>query len=227
VPALGRGQGAFREIGSHQHGKGGCRQTEAGAGRCNQHKHQRRRRADQDFGREELREGDATQACPAGLARPDFAKCAQTERLLEGRGDQIDVQPEPVDQLGRRGILGNLGGKRADIAIGFEHGLVPQHALALGETEAERLPGILPARLQRVEESAFDLRPEPVRPRADRRRADKAGVRLPCGHQMLKIVLRHKDVGIGKNDPFVTRRLPTLDAIVEFRIAADAVIADE
>jgi hypothetical protein len=80
--------------------------------------------------------------------------------LLEGRGDEIDAQAEAIDQLGRGSVLGDLGGERTDATTGVEHRLVPEHALALGKAEAKRLAGILPARLQRVEESAFDLGPE-------------------------------------------------------------------
>ncbi|ESX28811.1 hypothetical protein X767_00800 [Mesorhizobium sp. LSJC264A00] len=147
--------------------------------------------------------------------------------MLERRGNEIDAQAQSVDQLGCSSILGDLGGQRADTAIGIEHRLVPQHALALGKAEAKRLAGILPARLQRVEERAFDLGPEAFRPRADRRRADKPGIGPPGRHQVLDVIPRHQHVGIRQNNPMIARRFPALDAVVELRVAADAVVADQ
>ena len=72
-----------------------------------------------------------------------------------------------------------LGAERADAAGRFEHGAPPQHRLALGEAEAERVGAVLPARLVGVEEGAFELGPEAVRAASDRRRADQPGVRSP------------------------------------------------
>jgi len=62
---------------------------------------------------------------------------------------------------------------------------------------------------------------------AYRRRADEAGIGLPRGEQALDVILRHQHVGIGDHDERMRRGAPPLDAIVELRIDADAVVADE
>ena len=65
--------------------------------------------------------------------------------------------------------------------------------------------GVLPARLIGVEERAFELGPESVRPAADGRRRDDARIRPPRRKQALDIVARHQHVAVGHHDPVVGR----------------------
>ena len=137
------------------------------------------------------------------------------------------MQARGAHQLGRRRVLGDLGRERPDAAAGVEERLLPEHALALREAEAEGLADILPARLEGVEEGAFHLGPEAVRARSGRGRADETGVGPPGGQEPLEVVRRHQHVGIGEHDPVVARRLPASHAVVELRVAAHLHVADD
>jgi len=140
---------------------------------------------------------------------------------VERLGDEI-AEDAAATKLVRRAHL------RPRLAAGLiEQRLAPQHGLALGEAEAGRLCGVLPARLIGVEEGAFEMGGEAVRAGADRRRADEAGAVAPARQQPGQIVGRHQHVGIGEDDPLVRRRLPALDAVVELGVAADGVVADQ
>ena len=90
-----------------------------------------------------------------------------------------------------------------------------------------RVGGVLPARLIGVEEDAFHLRPESLRMAADRRRRHHAGVRPPAREQPLHVVARHQHVAVGHHDPVVGGGAPALEHIVELRIGADALVADQ
>src|SRR4029077_17056013 len=102
----------------------------------------------------------------------------------------------------------------------------PQHGLALSKAEAEGVDEILRPYLVGIEECTFEPSPEPHRPASYRRRADETGIRLPSCEQALDIVRRHQHVGIRNRNPAMLCCPPSLDAIVELGIVADAVVTD-
>src|SRR5690349_24258755 len=51
--------------------------------------------------------------------------------LKERFGDQLHLEAEPADELGRRGILGGLAAQRLDAADALEQFAAPEHRLAL------------------------------------------------------------------------------------------------
>ena len=86
------------------------------------------------------------------------------ERLRKRPVDKPHLETGAAHHLGRGGVLGDFLGEGFDAAGAFEVGAPPQHGLALGETEAERIGNVLPARLIGVEERAFEFGPESLRP---------------------------------------------------------------
>ena len=149
------------------------------------------------------------------------------ERLAEGAIDEAHALAGTAHDLGRRRILGDLGAERADAAGALQIGAAPQHGLALRKAEADRVGGVLPARLIGVEEGALDLGPEPVRHAADGRRAQESRVGAPAGQQPLQVVARHQHVAVGHDDPGVLRGAPALDQVVELGVGGERVAADE
>src|SRR6516165_7298087 len=123
---------------------------------------------------EEQRKAGSPQPRPAGLPPPYFLEAAPPEGLLERSIDEAHPQARRAHDLGRCRILGGLSAERANAAGRFEVGAPPQHGLALGEADAERIGEILRARLVAVEESAFEIGPQAEGPAACRRRADEA-----------------------------------------------------
>lgn len=130
-------------------------------------------------------------------------------------------------QLRGRGVLGDFGGECANAATVLQERLVPQHRFALCETDADRFRSILPAALRAIEEGAFHIGPEPHRAGTERRRADQPAIRPPGRHHGGYVGFRHQHVRIGENHPFIFGGPPALDAIVQLRIGADAVITDQ
>ena len=108
-----------------------------------------------------------------------------------------------------------------------EHVAPPEHRLALRKPVPGAVSETLPARLVGVEKRAFELGPDAVRQTADRRRTDQPGIGPPRGQETLNIVPRHQDIAVGDHDPLMRRRAPALDDIVELRVGADAVGADD
>ena len=86
---------------------------------------------------------------------------------------------------------------------------MPEHRLALRESESHRIGEILRARLICVEECAFEFGPEALRPSADRRRANQPGLLRPRREQPLNVVGRHQNIAVGDDDP-VARPLSSL-----------------
>src|SRR5271166_7022338 len=181
----------------------------------------------QDFGQELQRERRTAQSRPAQLPGPDVLETALSKRLLEWPADEMSVQPLGANELCRGGVFRDLGAQRFDAAAGLENLAPPKHGLALSEAETRSFASVLPARLVGIEKGALDLCAEILRPRADRRRADNAGVRPPAGKQALDIVDGHQNVGIGDNNPVAPSRLPSLDDIVELWIGADSIVPDQ
>src|SRR6516225_5301814 len=136
-------------------------------------------RAAEYLRQKEQRKAGAAQPCPARLPPPHFLEAAPSERLLERSIDEAHPQARRAYYLGRCRILCSLRAERADAAGGFEVGAPPQHGLALGEADAERVGEILRARLVAVEEGAFEVRPETVRLAARRWRTDETGIGPP------------------------------------------------
>jgi hypothetical protein len=101
------------------------------------------------------------------------------------------------------------------------------HGFALGKTEAETVDQILPARLIGIEERAFDLGPDSVRPAADRRRGDEPGIRAPAREQALDIVARHQHIAVGNDDPVIVGGAPAFQHVIELRVRAHALVADQ
>jgi len=114
-----------------------------------------------------------------------------------------------------------------DAQRALEIGAAPQHGFALREPAAETVDDILPARLIGVEKRAFELGPDALRTAADGRRSDKPGIGAPTGEQLPYVVARHQHVAVGEHDPVMPRRAPALDHIVELRIAAHPLVADQ
>src|SRR5215468_8338171 len=79
----------------------------------------------------------------------------------------------------------------------------------------------------RIEERAFELRPESPRTAARGRRADDARIRAPRRAQTLDVVARHQDVAVRHDDPVVRGRTPALADVVELWVVADRLVADE
>ena len=86
---------------------------------------------------------------------------------------------------------------------------------------------VLRAGLIAVEERAFEIGPQADRAAPLRRRAHEAGIGTPRGEQALDVIARHQHVRIGDGDEGMRRGAPSLDAIVELGIGADAIVADE
>jgi hypothetical protein len=82
-------------------------------------------------------------------------------------------------------------------------------------------------RLIGIEEGAFELRPEPLRATADWRRGHDAGVRTPGREQAFDVVAWHQDIAVGHDDSIVGRGAPAFADIVQLRIFADGVVADQ
>ena len=188
---------------------------------------ERREQAGEDLQRVDEREGGAPQPRPAQLPRPHARQRAQAERLREGAVDQPHAQALLAHQLGRGGVLGQLGTQRMDAAGALQVDAPPEQRLALREAEAQAVGGELPARLVAVEEGAFELGPGVGRPGADRRRGDEPGVRLPGVEQAMHVVARHQHVAVGDDDPAVAGRAPALDDVVELGVVGDAIVADQ
>ena len=91
------------------------------------------------------------------------------KRLWKRPVDKLHLETGAAHHLGRGGVLGDFVGEGFDAAGAFKVGATPQHGLALGEAEAERIGNVLPPRLIGVEERAFELRPKSLRLRANRR----------------------------------------------------------
>jgi hypothetical protein len=106
-------------------------------------------------------------------------------------------------------------------------GAARQHGFALRKTAAEAVDDILPARLIGVEKRAFELSPDALRAAADGRRSDKPSIRAPARKQLPYVVARHQHIAVGQHDPIMARRAPALDHIVELRITAHPVVADQ
>src|ERR1700722_3609891 len=68
------------------------------------------------LGREMQGKSRTPQPRPPQLARPDLAPFARPERLDERRVDQMGSKTRLVDQLGRRGVFGDLGAQGFDAA---------------------------------------------------------------------------------------------------------------
>jgi hypothetical protein len=147
--------------------------------------------------------------------------------LLERRIDEANAQAGGAHELGGGGILRRFGCQQSNAAGCRDLTAPVEHRLALGKTEADRGGGVLPTHLIGVEEGAFKFRPEPVRTAADRRRADEAGVGSPRCEQALDVVAGHQDIAVRHDDPIIGRRPPTLADIVELRVCADGVVADQ
>jgi hypothetical protein len=86
---------------------------------------------------------------------------------------------------------------------------------------------VLPACLIGVEKRAFELGPHALRPATDRRRSDQPGVGAPAREQPIDVVTRHQHVAVGNHDPIVSRRAPALEHVIELRVAAYLLVADE
>ena len=132
-----------------------------------------------------------------------------------------------MHQFRRGGVFGDFGSERFNAAALLHDVAPPEHRLALREAEAGALAGILPARFKGVEKRALELGGEVFRIGADRRRTDNPAVVAPARQQAKDVVLRHKHIRIGDNDPLVPRRPPALDDIVELGVGADAIVADQ
>ena len=132
--------------------------------------------AEENFRHEQPREAGPPQARPAQLTRPYFPRRPPSERLLEGGVDQMNVKPERAHHLGRGRVFGGVGRKRPDPAAALDDLTAEQRGFTLGKTETQTLAHVLIASLQRVEKSTFEIGPEIVRARADRHRADDAGI---------------------------------------------------
>ena len=171
--------------------------------------------------------GGPPQTCPPQLTPPHLSGAAVAERLREGPCDEADPKTRGPNDLGGGGVLRNLSGEAVDAAGTFEDVGAPEHRLALCETDAELVGDQLPARLEGIEPGAFHLGPETVRVRSDRRRADEARILPPAFVKLFEIVRRHQDVAVRHDPPRMASGPPTLHEIVELRIDADAVIADE
>src|SRR5262245_31318557 len=142
-----------------------------GQPRCRQHIGGRKQRADaarKNFQRVVALERSLSQPRPAQLACPYLARGAVAQRLTERRVDEADAQAQAAHQLGRRSVLGRLRRERPDTARLLDLAAPVKHRLALGEADADAGGGVLPAHLVGVEERALELRPEPLRPAADR-----------------------------------------------------------
>ena len=85
----------------------------------------------------------------------------------------------------------------------------------------------MPSQLVGIEERTFELGPESLRTAAGGRRADDAGIRAPSREQALDVVARHQDVAVRHHDPVVRGPAPTLADVVELRVVADRLVADE
>ena len=180
VPAGGSGERHFGAV--PQRGKAGHAKRHRQAERTGQKRDADHRKyaAGKDFRQEIQQKTRSPQPRPAQLAIPDFGGAAPAERLRQRPINQPHLKTGAAHHFGRHGVLGDLLAERLDAARGVKIGAPPQHGLALRETEAERVDDILPARLIGVEESAFDLRPNPGRPATDGRRGDKSGVVAPA-----------------------------------------------
>ena len=80
---------------------------------CRRERHERTRH---DLGREEEREGHASQPRPAQLSVPDLRGMTTAERLLEGRIHEMHMQAGVPDDLRCRGVLGDVLRQRRDPA---------------------------------------------------------------------------------------------------------------
>src|SRR5215470_2216000 len=133
----------------------------------------------------------APQPRPTQLPIPDLAGATPAERLCHRPVHEADFQSRAAYNFCCRRVFGDFAAELLDTADAIEVGAAPQHGLALGEAPAETIDDILPARLIGVEESAFDLRPKPLRVRAGRRRGGKPGIGPPAGEKALDVIARH------------------------------------
>ena len=138
-PAHPAREGEFRPVPEEEHRHDRRERVPPGRERGVSPGRERHGRAGEDLGREEQGKGDAAQPRPAELPVDDLARLARPEGLLEGGVHEMDVQARGAHQLRRRRVLGDLGRERPDAAARVEEGLLPEHALALGEAEAEGL----------------------------------------------------------------------------------------
>src|SRR5204862_2016785 len=137
-------------------------------------------------------EARAAQPRPAQLPAPYVGGAAVAERLWERPIDEPHLEPRAAHHLGGGGVFSDFARQCSDAARALEVRAPPQHGLALGEAEAQRVGEILPARLIGIEERAFELGPYALRPAADRRRGDEPGIRAPARKQAVDVVARHQ-----------------------------------
>src|SRR5262249_57571582 len=122
------------------------------------------------------------------------------------------------------GVLRRLGRKQSNAAGPLDLATPIEHRLALGKAQADRGCRILPSQLMRIEERAFQLRPESPRTAARGRRADDARIRAPRRAQALDVVARHQDVAVRHDDPVVRGRTPALADVIDLRILASRLV---
>ncbi len=149
------------------------------------------------------------------------------ERLRKRLRHKPDLATGRAHNLCRGGVFGNFLRQRLDAAGSFKVGAPPKHGLTLRETKTEHVGDILPARLIGVEERAFDLGPNSARPRTNGRRSDQPGIGAPACKQQPQIIRRHQYVCIGEYDPFMLRGSPPFKHVIELRIVACSLVADE
>src|SRR5208283_6074322 len=94
--------------------------------------------------------GHTPQSRPAHMAGIDLVRLARTQRLLEGHVDEADLHALRADDLGGGGVLGDVGGQRANAAGPVEHLAAPHHVLSLREAYADGLSAILPESMKSV-----------------------------------------------------------------------------
>ena len=188
----------------------------------------RKQRAAEISGTIKQRERRAPKLRPARLPAPDLERGATAQRLRERRVDEAHAQSGVAHDLGRGGVLCRFGAEQRGCRRRVRARASPEHGLALGEADPERVGEVLPARLVGVEERAFDVGPEAVRrafpPAASRRVRCR---RASMFHQPRQIVGRHQHIVVGEHDPLVRGGVPALEAVVELRVGADALVADQ
>ena len=100
----------------------------------------------------------------------------------------MNVKSERAHNLGGGRVFGGVGGKRPDPPAALDDVAPEQRGFTLGKTESQTLAHILIASLQRVQKGALYVGPEIVWARADRHRADDAGVGTPAGEEPPAII---------------------------------------
>src|SRR5262249_30059886 len=153
------------------------------------------------------------------VSMPHFSQAAAAERLLERAVDQAYAQSRSANQLRRCRILRQFRTQRFDATAIIQQFAQPQHALALRESQSDRIGYVLPSRLVGAEKSAFEFRPQVRRTRTDGRRTDEPRPRTPGRQQALYVVARHQYVAVGDHDPRAGRGSPSFDNVIELGIS--------